>query len=271
MVLLLAGCEQVPTSMDEEPYVEGSVTTKFELSVESFDFDYFTKSFFAATKASSPHDDLLVTAQLFVGDSLVETVSLNDAGTGGDIQAGDGSFDMNWVLPEALLNKLSSSWKLEVTAQSNGENKTDSDALIPIIPQAPVIESVRHQDTLYLPSSGLVFDTIRVEVSHVDGLDEIRDVSFKSLKPNGQYASGGNPIPLLDDGGALVLYEYFGIKITSGDSLANDGIFSLTVPLSASDLAGKYTWTFTSRSWEGLTSEVFEDSLHVLSGPGVTP
>jgi len=266
---LMLGCEQVPSSLDEEAFIEENPEVTFSLSVDYFDFDYFTRSFFSTATATSPHDDLQVTAQLFTGDSLVAELSLNDSGTGSDIQAGDHSYDMNWIMPESLLNELSNSWKLMITAESQGAVLGDSTELNPSIPQAPAIEHVAHQDTLHLPTSGLVFDTLRVTVSHPDGLDEIRDVGFRSLKPNGEYASSGNQIPLLDDGGAVVLYEYFGVKITSGDTQAGDGIFSLTLPLSASDLTGTYIWTFTARSWEGLISEVFEDSLVVMTGSGV--
>ncbi|MCF7807291.1 MAG: hypothetical protein K9M49_05135 [Candidatus Marinimicrobia bacterium] len=268
VLLLIWGCDQSPNTLDPEPYEETTVDTEFELSIRSFEFDFFSRSFFAATKAISPDGIQAISAKLFAQDSLVTELVLNDQGLGFDIQAGDDSYDLNWTLTDSLVPMLKQRWMVRVSAKSNGEVLLDSSYLNPVIPSAPVIENVDHQDTLHLPASGLVFDTLRVTVSHAQGLDEIRDVSFKSLKPNGDYASGGNPIPLLDDGSQVILYEYFGVEITSGDKVEDDGIFSLTLPLSASDLTGMYLWTFSSRSWDGLVSDVYEDTLQVLAGTG---
>lgn len=268
IILLFISCDQSPNTMDPDPYESGSVDIQFEVEISAFEFDYFSRSFFAVTKATSPDGIESISAKIFALDSLIAELVLNDDGLGFDIQPGDNSYDLNWIMPDSLLSRLDRRWNLKVVATSGGQELADSTHLDPVIPRAPVIESVEHQDTLYLPASGLVFDTLRVTVSHSQGLDEIRDVSFKSLKPNGQYASSGNPIPLLDDGSQVVLYNYFGIDITSGDAVEGDGIYSLTLPLSSSDLTGMYQWTFTSRSWDGLVSDVYEDTLQVLSGSG---
>jgi hypothetical protein len=271
LVGLILGCEQVPSGADEDKFLETPLEITFDLNVGDFSFDYFTKSFFATASATSPNQDLQVIAQLFMQDSLVVELDLNDAGLGADIQAEDNSYDMNWELPDTLLDQLSKTWKVVVYASSDGITLSDSRSLTPRIPLAPIIRHVEHEDTLYLPVSGLTLDTLEVTVFDTLGLDEIRDVSFKSIKPDGQPASGGNQIPLFDDGASVVLYEYFGIKITSGDKVEGDGVYSLTLPLSANDLPGTYYWTFTARNWEGLSSTEYTDSLVVMAGMGTSP
>lgn len=271
LLAFLLGCEQVPTSLDEEPYLEGVGEVIFEMNVRSFDFDYFTRSFFAASTVTSPHDDLEVTARLFTHDSLVDVIQLNDDGTGSDIQAGDNSFDLNWILPDSLNSKVEEDWKLEVEALSGGENLVQQLSLSPEIPRAPIIESISHRDTLQLLATGLLLDTITVTVSHPGGLDEIRDVSLLSLKPDSTWSNDGQPIQLHDDGGETVFFTYMGIDISSGDRIRGDGVYSLVAGWlnDANTQTGKYYWEFNARTWEGIKAEPVKDSLVVLD-PGLS-
>ena len=131
-------------------------------------------------------------------------------------------------------------------------------------PEPPVISNPMHLDTLTLLSDAMVLDTLRLTLEHPAGLDEIRDVSMMSLKPNGEYANGGQPIPLYDDGGTTVFYSFGGVDFTSGDSLANDGIYSLLLALTPTNLSGTYHWTFNSRTWLGIEAEPVLDSIVVL-------
>ena len=269
LTLSLIQCEQTPTTLDEEPYIAGSGETPFSVAISAFEFDYPSQQFYFSVSATSPSNDLVITAELLVDDQVLTYMTLNDSGRLGDIQVNDDSFDANWTLPDSLAELFESLWVLNISASSDAETKTTTKSLQPVRPAAPTISAVTHLDTLTLATADLVLDTLRLTVSHPLGLDEIKDVSMMSLKPDGEYANNGQPIPLYDDGGSVVFFTFGGIDFTSGDSVANDGVYSLLLALSPNNLSGTYLWTFNARSWLGIAAIPLEDSLLVLPASGM--
>lgn len=177
----------------------------------------------------------------------VDSLFLNDNGDFGDILKGDQTYSRKFSA-EGLNNALeygdTGSVFLEVTAMyfdSTLEVLADTFRLGNIVPR---IESVEAPDTLNLPASGTMTDTIRATVTDADSLGDIKWVGFTSLKPDGSLANNGNPIFLYDDGGQVVLYEP---NITSGDSVAGDGIFSYVLFIDPTVAAGEYVWTFQAQ------------------------
>jgi len=269
VLLTLYSCEQTPTTLDTEPFLEQTEPLAFTLSITAFEFDYASRNFFFAVHAVSP-DSLIVTAALSAKALASVNFSLNDQGRDADVQSQDGSLEGSWTLPDSLAAGIDSLWTLQVTALAGSDSKTVSQTLQPERPQAPVIGSIVHADTLTLDPAGIVLDTLVVTVSHPQGLDEIRDVTMMSLKPDSTWANHGQPIPLYDDGGQVVFFTFQGIDFTSGDQVAGDGKYSLLLALTADNLAGEYRWTFNSRSWQGVAADPVQDSLVVLPVPGLT-
>ena len=268
-LLLLAACEQSPTTLDEDPFLPDAGETTFSMEISRFEFDYLSQQFFFSVEVTSPNQIDEVVYNLGISGSLY--LFLNDLGQGDDILIGDGRYDGGWTLPDSMSTYVDSLWTLEVIVRDNESNSlAEFETLQPERPAPATILSIAHMDTLSLKSSGLALDTLQVEVTHSKGLDEIREVSFLSLKPDGTYARNGQRIPLLDDGSSVLLYRYLGLDITSGDRIADDGIYSLVLPLAPGDLSGIYYWTFSSRTWNGVESEAIEDSLVVLSSPNLT-
>jgi len=268
--LLLQFCQQTPSTLDQEAYIEDTPSAEFSAAITDFEFDFLSRTFFFSVKAVSPEPDLNVTADLFMMNALIMSFVLNDAGSSKDILANDDSFDMSWQLPDSLMDQIESQWTLRIKVSSAGQSLEKSLSLEPELPAPPVIHSVRHRDTLQLSNAGLVIDTLTLVVSHPKGLDEIRDVSMMSLKPDGNYANNGQPIPLYDDGGRVVFFSFDGIDFTSGDKIAGDGTFSLLLALAPTNLSGTYYWSFNSRTWEGLAAIPVEDSLLVLAAPAAS-
>ena len=269
LIFSLIQCEQTPTTLDEKAYTGDSGETPFSASISAFEFDFLSQQFFFSVLATSPATDLTINAELLVSDQVMASMVLNDLGNAGDIQINDQSFDANWRLPDSLASLFDTLWVLNISASSNAETKTLTKSLQPLRPAAPNILHVRHLDTLTLASAALVLDTLRVTVSHAQGLDEIRNVSMMSLKPDGEYANNGQPIPLYDDGGSVVFFTFGGIDFTSGDSVANDGVYSLLLALSPTNLSGTYLWTFNARTWLGIEATPLPDSLIVLPAPNL--
>ena len=221
-LLLIVGCDQAPTSLEEEPYRAPQESDELTLEIVELDFDPLGKSFFFSISATSPLSDLEVVASLTSGSSFAY-FELSDDGLGDDIIINDGIFNGNWQLPDSLDAYIDSSWTLEVEATVRAQSKLAQRQLTPVRPAPPLILSVSHADTLTLHPTAWVVDTMTVAVEHPQGLDEIRDVSLLSLKPDSTFANSGQPIPLYDDGGSEIFYSFNGIDYTSGDQQAGDG------------------------------------------------
>ena len=263
--LMLAACDQVPTTLDEEPYLGYSGETTLSIRINGFEFDYLSQQFFFSVQVTSPREIVEVAYILGVSGSSFSPVFLNDLGQYDDILVGDSRYDGIWTLPDSMATYVDSLWTLEAFVRDIDSNLLhDTKSIQPLRPSPPVMGAASHLDTLMLLTDGLVLDTLTIEVNHPQGLDEIRDVSMMSLKPDGSYANEGQPIPLYDDGGSVVFYSFGGIDFTSGDSLANDGIYSLLLALAPNNLSGVYHWTFNSRSWLGIEAIPVLDSIIVL-------
>lgn len=178
----------------------------------------------------------------------VDSLFLNDNGDFGDILRGDKVYSRKFSVT-GLRNSLeygdTGTVYLEVRAMyfdSTLESLADSFRLGNI---APRIESVEAPDTLELPTQGVKTDTIRAVVTDPDSLTDIQWVGFTSLKPDGTLANKGNPIFLYDDGGLVDLFPPN--NITSGDSVAGDGIYSWVLFVDPTVQVGAYVWTFQAQ------------------------
>ncbi|NQV14722.1 hypothetical protein HQ531_04625 [bacterium] len=265
-LLLFLGCDQSPTTLDEEPFLEGVEDLELYVEITAFQFDYLAQEFFFSVASVSPEPSLEVTARLEAGSTLMASLVLNDEGIGDDIQINDNSFDGNWILPDSTL--FDSLWTLNVQVVSNGLLKSDIESFQPIKPSPPILLEVIRPDSLQLIAGSLVLDTLVIIVSHSQGFDEIRDVSMRTLRPDGSWANDSIPIPLHDDGGSKVIFTYGDTDYYSGDEVVGDGIYSLQFGLLSNQLDGTYYWTFNARSWLGIDAEPIEDSTVVLPVPG---
>ena len=265
VVLTLIQCDQVPHSLDKDPFFPGSEIPAFAVSINVFEFDYLSQEFFFSVTITSPEELDLATARLGTSPDNTITLSLNDAGLEGDILIGDDRYDGSWKLPESDSSYVDSLWSLDILVRDIASNELQaSQTLQPVRPAAPQLGRPIHLDTLVLVANDLTLDTLTLEVTHPNGLDEIRDVTLISRKPDGTLANSGQPIPLYDDGGSEVFLSFNGVDFTSGDGLANDGVYSLLLILTPDNLTGVYHWTFYSRSWQGVQADPVIDSVTVL-------
>lgn len=110
----------------------------------------------------------------------------------------------------------------------------------------PVLSMLSAPDTVFVPSGGDV-RLIKVSISAADsqGLNDIVSVSLRSLRPDSTVAG---LFPLYDDGGTIVQPTF---NISSGDSLARDGRYTLTIPIFSSaqkNTFRDFVFTATDRS-----------------------
>ena len=192
-----------------------------------------------------------------------DSIFLNDHGDFGDILRDDNVYSRKIPtgdLKNALTYTDTGDVYLEVSAMyldSALYALADSFSLGNIIPR---IDSLDAPDTLRIPASGLRTDTIRVWVSDADGLEDIKWVGFRSLRPDGTYANRNRPIFLYDDGGEVILLEP---DITSGDLIEGDGIYSYVVVLHSQTTPGSYIWTFQAQDLGNAYSNVVTHTVSV--------
>ncbi len=117
--------------------------------------------------------------------------------------------------------------------------------------QAPVIEKVMVPDTVIVQDPKSIIP-LRVEVSDINGLSDIKTVYFTMTKPDG--TSNNIPFALFDDGD----------KTLHGDEVANDGIYSLVIQITPQNDKGKYRFDFQASDRSDSLSKIVSHYIHIL-------
>ncbi len=116
-------------------------------------------------------------------------------------------------------------------------------------------------DSIAIPPAGYFNRAlVKAWVEDPDGLKDVDSVYFYSQKPDGNYARGGAPFTLVDNGKPFNIQNPWE---EAGDEKAGDGIYSLTILVDNEALTGKYIFTFYTRDKAGNLSEPKIDSIEV--------
>jgi hypothetical protein len=116
----------------------------------------------------------------------------------------------------------------------------------------PWIEKVYAPDTIII-SEGIQKYKLIAKVSDYEGLVDIKKVFFNSYKPDGS-ASNGNPFTMYDDG------DKNGI---SGDDIAGDGLYSLTIQITPQNPKETYRFDFYAMDKSDSLSNVYSHYITV--------
>jgi len=95
----------------------------------------------------------------------------------------------------------------------------------------PVYSELNMPDTVYIPAQPEenYLEYITMKVDDPEGLADILQVYFYSLKPDSSFGNGGNPIYLRDNG-----LPFSGTNnLAVGDQVAGDGIFTFGLPITS--------------------------------------
>jgi hypothetical protein len=117
--------------------------------------------------------------------------------------------------------------------------------------QPPVISNLIAPDTLHI---GDIL-SLTIKASDPDGLVDLYEVGYLSLKPDGSYANGGNRILMFDDGKSA---------IPSGDRVAGDGTYSYTTTVPQTALRGIYVYTFSALDKARTISNTITKKIVIL-------
>ena len=190
-----------------------------------------------------------------------DSLTLVDDGSQGDILSSDHIYALKIENdPGVILNTLGNDSgnvyiRYIVTFGDEIVSEPDSFEIGNLIPK---ILAVIFPDSMLHPTEANYYaiDSIFVNVSDPNGLNDIRSCYLMFQKPDGSYANNGEPIYLFDDGNKSE------DNISIWDRTANDGVFSRLITIGNENPLGKYFATFYLNDWAGLfTSEI--DSLVV--------
>jgi hypothetical protein len=248
--IFLSGCEKkygtVIDSTGSAPVISDA---KFSLTVINTDtmyigqaqtsHDLFNIRATATLKVIHPDGkEKIASVNYFFGDYessiILSEGTLHDDGVPPDsisndnIYSGYVAFQIQRVVVGDFVLKM---WSIS----QNGDESNVS--ILPVhigrFNHAPVISNLIAPDTLYIGNRL----SLTLQVADSDGLSDIYEVGYLSLKPDGSYANNGNLILMYDDGND---------QPPSGDLVAGDGIYTYTTTVPSDALVGTYVFTFSA-------------------------
>lgn len=186
------------------------------------------------------------------------TLELNDAGINGDVSANDSVYTM-LLSPNNIADVGRGKYTFLIYAVDKKGNRSneihyDIEFYSTAANLPPEILKVNAPDSVEA-TGGYLY--ISCEVNDPDGLANIKRVFFRSYKPDGSPSSG-NPFYMYDDGSEIIRDG-----VTSGDSIKNDGIFTLKVYLPANTTPGTYHFVFEAVDKAGNRSNNIDHALTV--------
>lgn len=185
---------------------------------------------------------------------LFVTGNFRDDGISPDTYGGDGVYSGTVSFP---LKRVEGGY-LELFVKAVDGDGSTSNALRQSIPvfrssRAPLLSGLSAPDTVILPPPALVsLILMSVTANDSDGPGDIREVFFRNLDSPS------------DTTRKFLLYDDGDVNGVSGDSVANDGIYSITVQLPFNTPVGTYRFLFEATDRFGLASNTILHPLTVL-------
>ena len=162
----------------------------------------------------------------------------------GDTIAGDAIFSIKLGIPFIIGKKGEYDLLFHAEDFADEMNTIIPEKKINIINLAPLYGDLNLAEYMNAPveAGKYNFYPITLQVNDPEGLEDIKDVYFYSKKPDGSYGNNGQPIMLRDNGLPFNFDDKTGNEV--GDEIANDGIFTFTIPVASNTPQGSYTFSF---------------------------
>jgi hypothetical protein len=261
-IILLFGCEKKYTSViDSSNNVLFVSSPIFSLHVVNTDTIY-------AGYAQTPEDTLTIIAIA----SLKVNQTFED-GLTGSVRYSLGDYQSSLVLCDGTLTnfnpsdsvyygfvgfKIQRSFFGDFVFKLWAQNQNGDVSNIFYLPlhiirsnNAPIISNLTAPDTLHIGDTL----SLTIKASDPDGLADLYEVGYRSLKPDGNYANSGNMILLYDDGKS---------EFPSGDRVAGDGIYTYTTNVPQTAQRGTYIYTFSALDKARTTSNTITKKIIIL-------
>lgn len=194
--------------------------------------------------------------------NLFTSGSLADNGVFPDAQQGDGKYNSTIALhlPKEIIGIYNVQFS---TTDRQGFTSNTFNLPLRIVLSTngpPVISNLQAPDSVRVPKSAdsvnLVF--ISLDVSDPDGLNDVTSVVLTSQRPDSTVSG---TFFLSDDGGAVILPQF---GIASGDGTANDGKYSITIPIFSTATTNTYRdFIFSARDQSGIFSNIITKRVFI--------
>jgi hypothetical protein len=187
---------------------------------------------------------------------------LKDNGVLPDVNASDGKYNtyINLKLPKDIIGTYTFQFS---TVDRQGFVSNTINLPLKIILSTnnpPSIFNLTSPDTVRVPNTADSVNIIRLTlgVSDPEGLNDIVNVILTSQRPD---SSTAGTYYMSDDGGNTILPQF---GLTSGDSIANDGVYSILIPIFSSTPRNTYRdFIFTARDQSGAFSNVISKRIFI--------
>ncbi len=264
----LTGCD-FPTKTIPDP-MPPPFLSKIETSLDSLKIISSPNNPTAAT-------DTTIGITAYVKDSSgIRSVHYSIISEGGNTILATGVLSDNGISPDPVTGeKIYTSFvSIHVTTESIGTNLIQIQAenlsglvsstlskalvLVNVTNHAPQIFNLVMPDTVFVPASGSVNVKVSVAVADSEGLSDITSVTLTSQRPDGSTVA---TYPMFDDGSAGN-QPVFGIP--SGDAVADDGVYTLTIPLPSTTQRNTYrTFIFSATDRSGAVSNTLSKKIYI--------
>jgi hypothetical protein len=194
------------------------------------------------------------------GITILATGELSDNGRAPDVTAGDGKYAS--FAPIHVTTEEVGTYVIQIRAE-NLSGLTSSTlskpfTLVNIANHAPQISNLIMPDTVFVPTSGSTTVKVSVVVSDSECLSDIKSVTLTSLKPDSSIVG---TFSLFDDGSTSSQPPF---NITSGDAVAGDGIYTLTIPLNSTTERNTYrVFIFEAIDRSGAVSNIISKNIYI--------
>ncbi len=236
IICLLAGCELPDKGVidtNPPPLILQAATTPNNLDVNhlaNLPTDPVDTTVILSASINNLDAGALVTYTVFDPDgNLLLSGPMADNGVYPDQVAGDGKLTAATHLH--ILKRDVGTYSVQIQAKGN-QGYTSNTVLLSLAVMnsnnhPPHISNLTMPDSIKVPSVGdTTFVRITLAASDSEGLGDIVSVKLTSKKPDGSSSGQFN---LYDDGGTILNMQ-FGARLSSGDSTAGDGIYTIRIP-----------------------------------------
>lgn len=194
--------------------------------------------------------------------SLFGTGTISDNGVAPDPSAGDGIYNSQIVvkLPKEVIGTYVIQFS---TVDKSGFTSSTHSIPLKIILSTnnpPVISKLSAPDSVRVPDTAdsVNFIDISLSVSDPQGLSDIGLVILTSQRPDSSVAG---TFYMSDDGGKTKLPQF---QLTSGDSIAGDGVYSIVIPMFNTAAKNTYRdFIFTARDQSGAFSNAIVKRIFI--------
>ncbi len=189
-------------------------------------------------------------------NSVIATFTMHDDGIAPDSVPGDGRYSCTVNITN-ISCLLVGGYSVELLAENlSGLLSSQINSSFYVVMtnnQAPIVSGLYAPDSIAIPTTGVTLNTLSVYALDSNGTCDIKRVFFNSYRPDSSI-TGGSPFTMYDDGNLL----------EHGDTVANDGRFSLIIQItSAQTTVGWYTFKYQAEDNSGLLSNQLIGRIYI--------